>query len=85
MPSRTGNVSRSSSSAHDNNKISIIKITIRKNNNSLCTGRGGFMSGLGLRSLTRLGLTSWFGLMYGGRLLAGVSGGVGLPGIGLCW
>lgn len=31
------------------------------------------------------GLVSPFGLIYGGIDEAGVNGGVGLPGIGLCW
>lgn len=44
----------------------------------LCTGRGGLSS-------LKLGLISALGLMYGGILVAGVSGGVGLPGMGLCW
>lgn len=33
----------------------------------------------------RFGLMSGFGLMYGVMEEAGVSGGVGLPGTGLCW
>lgn len=38
---------------------------------------------LGLLFIT--GLTSPLGLMYGGIDEAGVNGGVGFPGIGLCW
>lgn len=31
------------------------------------------------------GLVSWLGDKYGGMPDAGVSGGVGLPGMGECW
>jgi len=47
------------------------------------TGNVSLNSSLGLLVIT--GLVSPFGLIYGGIDDAGVRGGVGFPGIGLCW
>lgn len=45
-------------------------------------GGGGREVIFGLMSGGKGGFTSWFGDKYGGMLLPGVIGGVGLPGTG---
>lgn len=94
-PSRTGNVKRSSSlwlAESLNNSNNQIITHFFKPIGFLflffslgpfrLPGGGGRAVIFGLMSGGKGGFTSWFGDRYGGMLLPGVIGGVGLPGTG---